>query len=483
MTEDGLGTEELVSEGAHQPELLRRRYERAQRLGHHITRLPRPDSPPIQRYSLEREPTSKKLYSVSDGKALVTGMETPNHELYVDNPTKIGHMNNAAADSPLEFFSEGQQTLFQRAYRKVGLRFQTARYRGPQQRQDTQELYEKAIVPRAKEFRENLLGKKLSEIEVVRAKSSNELDPESLGPALQLATKKLELFKKVVLSELASDPEAAPKALPDAQTIVKTAESGIYSREARQVSFSDVIQELSHLFDEDVVTHDLPRTAAIRDTMAELWQALDDLWKALPANTPVDLMSFHSANFQAEQIEMLESDNKVLLYRACDVMASTLLGNQVRQTNRDRIEAYFTQHDRRAVFHYSTQLASDGADWVSLESFAASDRDRQVTGFDESIGDQDSYKNIDNTWQYIMYGSIAGPETSLSDQDRSFVLYTRLRYLLKGVDKAGGYNPDPRAKLERRALDSSIFERVFPKESPSSMLGKLFFTSAAEQAK
>ncbi|MEM8930309.1 MAG: hypothetical protein AAGE94_04005 [Acidobacteriota bacterium] len=428
--------------------------ERADRLGHHIARLPRPDDASVQRYALAREPSSKQLYSVSDGKDLVTGMSTPNHELYVGNPTKIGQMNNVAASSPLEFFSEGRKSLFSRNYFKVGLRFQTAHLRG-RETQDTQALYENAVAPQARRFREGLLGGRLVEIEAAQKRSQGDLDPKKVNRALKQVTASLELFKKVVLSTLASMPEAPTSAIKSAQFIVQAAEAGIFSKAASKDPFGLMVQQVSEFVRGQ--TKVLQQFPIVRDTVNELCNGLEALWSVLPAKSTVDLMSFHGANFQFDQMEMLEKDSNLLLYRACDVMASTMLGNKVTARNQQNLMAYASQHNSRAIFHYATKLATDGDDWVSIESFAASDRDREIIG----VRDEDSYKNIDNTWQYIMYGSLAGPEKDLSDQDRSFAFYTQLRYFLKGAEKPGGFNTNPREKLIPKPLASTHFERLF----------------------
>jgi len=75
---------------------------------------------------------------------------------------------------------------------------------------------------------------------------------------------------------------------------------------------------------------------------------------------------------------------------------------------------------------------SSGTDWVTLEGFAAGDLEREFSGVGE-----DSFRMLDNTWQYIMQGSAAPPSAEISTTDQYFVLYTQVRYLLDDVYERG----------------------------------------------
>jgi hypothetical protein len=79
-----------------------------------------------------------------------------------------------------------------------------------------------------------------------------------------------------------------------------------------------------------------------------------------------------------------------------------------------------------------------------------------------------------------MYGSIAGGPGHLSEEDRYFELYTKLRYYLKGIKAPGGFSPTQRAKLIGKPLDSESFLPIFPRGSGISGLAKGLFEAKPE---
>ncbi|MDB5769016.1 MAG: hypothetical protein JWQ61_3830 [Collimonas fungivorans] len=413
--------------------------------------------PVTQLYRIEREPVTTQVYSVSDDNSMVTGMATPNHEFYVNNATRIGAMNNAISASPLLFYSAGTASLFGRDYFRVGLSFDTARLRGSHQ-DDLQAQYRNQVLPEIRAFREGRRAGKTAEIDAAAVMSEGRIKPTLINPALAASVRKLELFKKLILSQLAlaSYRDGETAAIGDAGRIVTTLESALYSADITRGAVAARLEELAPYFREEDNPARFPLTPILRATLLELRAAVAMLAAALPEDLPVDLMSFHNANFQARQVEAVDGPDNVLLYRACDVAASTLLGNKITEQNAQRLKTYV---GGATAFHYATKILQSGGDWVTLEGFAASDRERGIIG----IEDDDSAKNIDDTWQYIMYGALAGDGgTPLSDEDRYFALYTKLRYYLKGITTPGVFGPTQRAKLIPKPIDVGRLEALFP---------------------
>ncbi|MEM4989792.1 DUF4157 domain-containing protein [Collimonas sp. H4R21] len=438
----------------------------AQRRQHAAPAAAADATPVTQLYRIEREPVTQQVYSVSNDNSMVTGMTTPNHEFYVERAPQIGAMNNAVTASPLQFYSAGTASLFGRDYYRVGLSFDTGRVRGgaPDDRRaprqdNLQAQYRDQVLPEIRAFRERRRAGKVAEINAAAAVSDGQVNPAFINPALAASVRRLELFKKLILSQLTLDSyrDDETGAIADAGRIVATLESVLYSTDITRGAVTARLEQLAPYFREEENPARFARTPILRATLLELRAAVVALAAALPVDLPVDLMSFHNASFQARQIEAVDGPDNVLLYRACDVTASTLLGNKITEQNAQRLKTYVAGSG--GAFHYATKILQVGGDWVTLEGFAASDRERGIIG----IEDDDSAKNIDDTWQYIMYGALAGDGGPLlSDEDRYFALYTKLRYYLKGITAPGVFGPEQRDKLIPKPVGAWRLQPLFP---------------------
>jgi hypothetical protein len=438
----------------------------AQRQQHAAPAAAADATPVTQLYRIEREPVTQQVYSVSNDNSMVTGMTTPNHEFYVERAPQIGAMNNAISASPLQFYSAGTASLFGRDYYRVGLSFDTGRVRGSAPddrrapRQDNlQALYRDQVLPEIRAFRQGRRAGKAAEIDAAAVASEGQVNPAFINPALAFSVRRLELFKKLILSQLtqAAYRDDETGAIDDAGRIVATLEGVLYSTDITRGAVTARLEQLAPYFREEENPARFARTPILRTTLLELRGGVAALAAALPVDLPVDLMSFHNASFQARQVEAVDGPDNVLLYRACDVTASTLLGNKITEQNAQRLKTYVAGSG--GAFHYATKILQSGGDWVTLEGFAASDRERGIIG----IEDDDSAKNVDDTWQYIMYGALAGDGGPLlSDEDRYFALYTKLRYYLKGITAPGVFGPTQRAKLVPKPIDPARLEALFP---------------------
>jgi hypothetical protein len=414
-------------------------------------------APVTQLYRIEREPVTQQVYSVSDDNSMVTGMATSNHEFYVERAPQIGAMNNAIAASPLLFYSSGTARLFGLDYYRVGLSFDNARVREGGQ-DDLRAQYRDRVLPEIRSFREGRRAGKAAEIDAAAVASEGQVNPAFINPALAFSVRRLELFKKLILSLLtqASYRDDETGAIDDAGRIVATLEGVLYSTDITRGAVTARLEQLAPYFREEENPARFARTPILRTTLLELRGGVAALAAALPVDLPVDLMSFHNASFQARQVEAVDGPDNVLLYRACDVTASTLLGNKITEQNAQRLKTYVAGSGRG--FHYATKILQSSGDWVTLEGFAASDRERNIIGIDD-----DTAKNVDDTWQYIMYGALAGDGgTPVSNEDRYFALYTKLRYYLKGIAAPGVFGPEQRDKLIPRPVGAWRLQPLFP---------------------
>lgn len=405
----------------------------------------RSGGPVLQRYTLERAPENNTLYSVSYDQMLVTGMATPNHVLLVADPAQLKEMNKVVRDSPLEFFAAAPQTVFGRRYVTVGLQFKRAQARTTSKESkipvdDLQALYLKNVVPGSELFRIDMVKTKTAERD--RKHGHLKLRVDDIGAALRAATAALDRFKKVAATVAASVGawnETTEAIAMECRALVAIVESGLYSRDqtGQRIAALDVfVQEWMRDLTSKIERFDAIGKSELARLTEEAWWlavAIKELAATMPAEDSVDLMSFHRVAFHAEVLAALRSPDNVLLYRACDVTASTLLGNKLTDENLQSLKTYSANIKGRGEFHYATNVARSGPDWVTLEGFAPGDLERDVSGADE-----DSLRNVDHTWQYIMQGSTGeGADGGLSPEDRYFTLYTQARYLLDGVYERG----------------------------------------------
>ncbi|HTN23001.1 MAG TPA: hypothetical protein VL120_03385 [Solirubrobacteraceae bacterium] len=433
----------------------------------------------LQRYALVRAPEDNRLYSRSDDGKLVTGMETPNHELYIADGDQLQKMNAVIAQSPLEFYARGMKALLDRKYISVGLRFARARTRdvvGERSKPppkgmwesftravsspdtvDLQALYEKLVLPGTDAYRVELLEAKLAARDAAHEGVRGLND---IAAILRGGVDAMNRFKKVVASLLANagtwDAELEGIALT-CRKLVAIAEDALYS----QAQTADGLRAASAVMRAwlegpyDAIASSQAAAGSgstiLFTEAVGLMNAVAALASALPAKAKpkgeeaqaeaevaVDLRSFHAVAYQADVLAAIRSPDNVLLYRACDVTTSTLLGNQITSANSQAVKTYSANLKGRGEFHYATSVVSSGSDWVTLEGFAAGDLEREFSGVGE-----DSFRMLDNTWQYIMQGSATPASGALSPADQSFVLYTQVRYLLDGVyERGAGLFPD-----------------------------------------
>lgn len=431
----------------------------------------------LQRYALVRAPEDNRLYSRSDDGKLVTGMETPNHELYIADGDQLQKMNAVIAQSPLEFYARGMKALLDRKYISVGLRFARARTRdvvGERSKPppkgmwesftravsspdtvDLQALYEKLVLPGTDAYRVELLEAKLAARDAAHEGVRGLND---IAAILRGAVDAMNRFKKVVASLLANagtwDAELEGIAVA-CRKLVAIAEDALYSQAqtADGLRAANAVMRawLEGPYDAIASSQAVAGSGStiLFTEAVGLMNAVGALASVLPAKAKskgdeaeaevaVDLRSFHAVAYQADVLAAIRSPDNVLLYRACDVTTSTLLGNQITSANSQAVKTYSANLKGRGEFHYATSVVSSGSDWVTLEGFAAGDLEREFSGVGE-----DSFRMLDNTWQYIMQGSATPASGALSPADQSFVLYTQVRYLLDGVyERGAGLFPD-----------------------------------------
>ena len=416
--------------------------------------------PTVQLMKTARAEEDGKIYSVSDTDNVATGMTTPNHELYLREAGRIEAINAAMAASPLEAYAGAARDLFGRSYTAVELRFK--RNLGPDG-VNLQAAYESQVKPGIEAFRGGL--QQQAEDVLPGGKDStvaSRVDVAGISRELRGATAAVELFKKLVQTTLANRTDVVD--LAPVRTLVRGMEATIYAREATKSTTTDMLAEILHLLD-DPARNGIPADRLILETVAQIREHAIGLVAELPADAALDLISFHRRNFQVEALNTVRrADSNVLLYRACDVMASTVLGNELTPERAQQLKVY---EAGVGAFHYAAKILTEGGDWVSLESFAASERDRSITGVTD-------FRNLDQTWQYVMYGSLAGPADGPSAEDRFFEAYTRLRYLLKGIEEPGRFRSRAAEKLTSRPVNAVAFFHLFP--APTGMFARFSAT-------
>lgn len=398
--------------------------------------------PVAQRMKTERAPEDKQIYNVSDSGNVVAGTKTPNHELYLKDPNQLSAANKAMAAAPLEVYAGAARDLFKQHLTAVELRFKQAQ---GSQRTDLQSAYETQVKPGIEGQRSGLQQQAQDAMPATNSK----INVDGISRALRAVTATLELFKKLVQTTLANRHDE--RGIEQARKLVAGMEDVIYSRALDSGGMTSLLAKIWVIVEWPQETG-IPADRLILDTVEQLKDQALDLSLAMPEGAAVDLISFHKFNFQVDALATVRrKDSNLLLYRACDAMASTVLGNELNQRNADQLKIYQAQG---GAFHYAAKILTEGADWVTLESFAASDRERSITGVED-------IRNLDQTWQYVMYGSRQGAEQHLTDEDRFFAAYTRLRYYLKGITAPGKFRSRAAENLTPQPVPSAPFEYLF----------------------
>ncbi len=397
----------------------------------------------VQAYSIQRDPVSKGLYSLSDDQSVVTGMKTPNHQLYVHDASKIAAINAAAKQSMLKFSAGGKGKLFARDYTRVMAGFKEVSYTkkgmfGSSKRDvDIDKEYHGKVAPAA--AKQNMAKYEQAVNEIMKT-GWNKSYPEIKG-VLKDGVQAVELFKKLVIANQATeDFHELVNQMQAPTEMVKAMESLIYSKAATPQLAKQTHSELARQL--GAITSDFAHDEHLQVAAGALVQCAAYLAELLPKDVPVNLILVHSVNYREAMLESIKMKDP-LFYRACDVMASTVLGNKLTPENEDQLKIYSAGGNTQA-FHYAAKILSAGPDWVSLESFAAGARESEILGLD----DESALTNIDNSWQYMMYGSVKKRGQTGGEQDNAFELYTKLRYQLKGIDtKEGKFRTDQRDRL------------------------------------
>lgn len=410
----------------------------------------------VQRYQVRKAPEDGRIYSQSDNGVLATGMGTPNHELYSTSYDSVNVINKNIKASPLEVYVLGNKALFGQEMFSLGLRYKSKRlvdegrkekirrkeikgdFIESSKKGNLQKQYETRVLPYIQLFRETVVGRALDEIEEMGLEKS---EAKVVRNYLYEVVQAVNLFKKVVNAELANTgkfDKGTARLSEVYLRLIETVEDPLYRVDLTRDDLKAAKQQLLELWFDDI---DRENPNLVNQVSLRILDELNHLIRVFPKDRALNMMPFHRTNFNVELISHLYSTDNLALYRACDVQASTLLGNKLTPENVHRLKIYSAGVDTH--FHYATKIVETGNDWVTLEHFALSEREREVSGLEGAAA-----KNLDHTWQYIMQGSTPSTKDTISDQDQYFEHYTKIRYYLKGLraHQSGVFDPERRQR-------------------------------------
>ena len=418
----------------------------------------------IQAYSIEREPKLGTLYSVSDDKEMITGMHTPNHELYVAKNSMLAQIKEATKASMLDFSFAGTQPMFGKNYNKIGAHFKVLEFTTPPEVEkpsllermrgkgkskshsvNLNQQYEEKVLPGMKQQAKDKYKAAMDKIS--QSPWKNEFG--NIKVVLHNLVTHLELFKKLVIAnQTAEHYHDVVNDMDYPQQLIASIEGLAYSKALTKADFAKIQHTID--FNASKMKYSFGKDENVMDATSEIVELTNRLGEIMPDKIPVDMLLVHSANYQEAMWKSME-ERTPMFYRACDVMAATVMGNTVNPQNEEQLKIYAAGGNLGA-FHYAAKILKSGKDWVSLESFAASDRESEILG----LNAQNAGKNLDNSWQYIMYGSIRKRGKTGGEEDNAFELYTKLRYYLKGIKEPGKFRTD-----QRNRLHSTIAQNAF----------------------
>lgn len=407
-----------------------------------------PSSSVVQAMSVQKEPTQNRLFAVSDDRHMITGMDTPNHELYVDSQSLIDEMNRFAARSKLYFRPALKGNLFGKPYSSVQAGFkdkEEVRVINPKllgrksKKVNLESAYFKRVAPEIGAFRREKKRAVQQELGACLTKQ----EYLSLKGNIKGLTSAVELFKKLVIYDQATeDYHDVVNPMDRYLAFVERAEDLVYTKEATTATMQTKWVALANA--SEPLAWDTRSNLLLQEQLSRVMIFAKKVVKSIPPDKTIDLFLLHRDNTEDEMIHSIEQ-HEPMFYRACDVMAATLMGNTMDATNKEQLKIYSA--DGTGAFHYAAKVLQSGNDWVTLESFAAGERETEVFGIKEDALE----KNLDNSWNYLMYGSLRKKHADfLSPDDNYFELYTKLRYYLKGIIQIGKMN------LSRRDKTNSV---------------------------
>ena len=412
----------------------------------------------IQAYSIKRETKLGTLYSVSDDNEMITGMQTPNHELYVAKNSMLDQIKAATKASMLDFSFAATQPLFGKNYRKIRAHFKTLNFTMPPEVKNPNfiekmqgkgnptshtvnlnQQYREKVLPGMKQQAKDKHKEAMDKI----AQSPWKNEFGNIKAVLQNLVTHLELFKKLVIAnQITENYHDVVNDMDYPQQLIASIEDLAYSEAVTKTDFDKIRHTVN--FNAGMMKYSFGKDENVMDATGEIVKLTNTLGEIMPDKIPVDMLLVHSVNYQEAMWKSMQ-EGTPMFYRACDVMASTIMANKVSQENKDQLKIYGAGGNS-AAFHYAAKILKSGKDWVSLESFAASDRERKILG----LNAQNAGKNLDNSWQYMMYGSLKNGSQvghDESEEDNAFELYTKLRYYLKGIKNPGKFRTDQRDRL------------------------------------
>lgn len=402
----------------------------------------------VQAMSVRKEPGEDRLFAVSDDRKMVTGMNTPNHELYVESAGLIATMNQLVDRSKLFFRPASGKVLFDKPYLQVQAGFKEKEEIGvpkwlgkgvKTKSVNLDAVYRKRVAPAILAYRQSKKQGVQQEIASCMTPKEYQLLKDRVGSL----TSALELFKKLVIYDQTTESyHDVINPMENYQEFIALVEDLVYMKEATSERMKAQLEKVADK--SYIVKLHTDSNLFLQEELMNVLYLSNEVANAIPSGKTIDLFLLHRDNTEDAMIDSI-GRGVPMFYRACDVMAATLMGNTIDAENKQQLKIY-SSGGQNAAFHYAAKVLHSGNDWVTLESFAAGERETEIFGIDENQLE----KNLDNSWNYLMYGSIRKRHNDfLSPEDNYFELYTKLRYYLKGVKRAGAFSMARRNKTNK----------------------------------
>lgn len=278
-----------------------------------------PASEVVQAMFVRQEPCYNRLFAVSDDQRMVTGMDTPNHELYVDSPDLIETMNQFAARSKLFFRPAGGTTLFKKPYIQVqagfknGQKVETPGFFGSKTKHvNLDVIYRKKVAPAIQAYRKMKKAAVLREID----SCLNRRDYLFLKKSVGDLTSALELFKKLVIYDQTTESyHAIVSPIDDYLAFIALVEVLVYNKTATSENMQAQLVKIADK-SYSVQAHSRSNPFLQKQLIAVLHLA-NEVAHAIPSGKTIDLILLHRDNTEDAMMRSIEQGDP-MFYRACD---------------------------------------------------------------------------------------------------------------------------------------------------------------------
>ncbi|MCT4638620.1 MAG: hypothetical protein N4A72_13045 [Bacteroidales bacterium] len=340
----------------------------------------------IQRYSVGVNNQNGKLYNVSLGRELICGIDYPNHELYVRNPSILATLNSSVAQGFLTFSNKGTVPFSWQDEEPVNYYRVYPEYKP-----------EKKI----KDHNSKAIGQIYREVKDEARENGELVLPTDDDHVVNNIHKNNETLRKILVQWVYNYGHNKDITLLKEEYVpVYNHINDFLDGEGDKASALEGLGYYRGYIDSVI-----PGVFDSKSTLLDqLKNRTDLLIQQLGNIDSCNKFKRKLAYLRDQEISAYNTSDNLLLPRGCDLVSGTVMGNKTDKDSDTQVQNLNFNVKKDGTHHYATKILADGIDFITIEGFAKS-----------------GYTFFDNTWEFIMHGSHSDMETSFNE-------YTKTRY-------------------------------------------------------